>query len=228
MQCPECGYTPVYDGLPSCPQCGVDWPSDQGKLGIAPPLYTAEEPPTVAEWEESEHSWKFSSEERSLETTEPGRSEESRWGGFWRRLFAFSIDLMVLDILSILLFYICYVGYSVGLAAHGRALTREYLSFFVRFVLFAWLSLVAGYFILFHGMEGRTIGKWLFGLRVVGAGRAPITYRQAVIRWISFIPSVVSCLGILCILWNGEKRSWHDRLARTWVIRERGVSSKEL
>ncbi|MGH7829487.1 MAG: RDD family protein [Candidatus Binatia bacterium] len=146
--------------------------------------------------------------------------EEIRWGGLWRRLSAFSIDLLVLNLLSSLLFYLSYVGYSVGLAAHGRGLSASNLPEFLRILFFAWLCLVGGYFVLFHGMEGRTIGKGLLGLRVVGPNRSRITYRQALIRWIAFFPAAVSGLGLLWILWDREKRGWHDRLAQTWVIRE--------
>jgi uncharacterized RDD family membrane protein YckC len=184
-----------------CPQCG----------------YTTS---SVSEQSESATPWTSLSEEESHETAAPERAEEIRWGGFWRRLSAFSIDLLIIDILSSLLFYLSYVGYSVGLAAHGRELSSENLNFFLLILFFAWLSLVAGYFILFHGMEGRTIGKGLRGLRVVGANRSRITYRQALIRWIGFLPSAISGLGVLWILWDREKRGWHDRLARTWVIRE--------
>lgn len=183
-----------------CPECG----------------YTV----SVSEQRENATPWTSLSEGESHETAAPVRTEEIRWGGFWRRLSAFSIDLLIIDILSSLLFYLSYVGYSVGLAAHGRELSSENLNFFLLILLFAWLSLVAGYFILFHGMEGRTIGKGLRGLRVVGANRSRITYRQALIRWVGFLPVAISGLGVLWILWDREKRGWHDRLARTWVIRE--------
>jgi uncharacterized RDD family membrane protein YckC len=148
------------------------------------------------------------------------RDGEIRWGGFWRRASAFFVDSVVLGLLSLLLFYSAYVAYSVGLAAHYRALSWNRLEGFFRLLIFAWTLLVTGYFVLFHGMEGKTIGKWLLGLRVVGVRQEPITYSQALLRWIGLVVSAPFGLGLLWILWSREKRGWHDFLARTWVIRE--------
>ena len=148
------------------------------------------------------------------------RDREIRWGGFWRRASAFFVDSVVLGLLSLLLFYSAYVAYSVGLAAHFRALSWNRLEGFFRLLILAWAILVTGYFVLFHGMEGKTIGKWLLGLRVVGVRQEPITYSRALVRWIGLVISAPFGLGLLWILWSREKRGWHDFLARTWVIRE--------
>ena len=151
-----------------------------------------------------------------------------RWGGFFRRACAFFVDVVVLLLLSSVLFYLAYVGYKVGLAAHQQTLLAEKREGFFRILIFAWGSLVIGYFVLFHGMEGQTVGKWLLGLRVVGDHQGPITYQQALIRSIGLVFSALTGLGLLWILWSREKRGWHDLLARTWVIRESGrASSKE-
>lgn len=156
-------------------------------------------------------------DERLKREEEKGRAVP--WGGFFRRACAFSIDLLALSVLSLVLFYFAYVGYSVGLAAHHQALSEKKLDVFLFFLLLGWFSLVVGYFVLFHGMGGQTIGKWLLGLRVVGANREPITYRQALIRCGGMLVSAFLGLGFLWVLFSREKRGWHDLLARTWVIR---------
>lgn len=143
------------------------------------------------------------------------------WGGFYRRACALFIDLSVLSLLSFVLFYFTYVGYSVGLAAHHQVLSEENLHVFLFFLLLGWFTLGAGYFVLFHGMGGQTIGKWLLGLKVVGANRESITYKQALVRWIGTGVSVVMGAGLLWILFHPQKRGWHDLMAGTWVIRER-------
>lgn len=149
------------------------------------------------------------------------KKEEVRWAGFFRRAFAFSLDLVVVGLYSFLLFYLGYVGYRVGLAAHGLSISLSNLKPFVGLVFFAWFWLLVGYFVLLHGIDGRTVGKWLFGLRVVGRDRKPIGYRQAFIRTVAWPFSALWGIGLLWILWSREKRAWHDLLAGTWVIRER-------
>ena len=152
------------------------------------------------------------------------REEEAsavRWAGFFRRAGAFMIDALVLFLFSLLLVYLASVAYRVGLAAHQRSLSWQTMPPLFRILAVAWIFLVCGYFVLLHGLEGRTVGKWLFGLRVVGARQEPITYSQALVRWIGALAISPLLVGFLRILWNREKRGWHDLMARTWVIRER-------
>ena len=152
---------------------------------------------------------------------EEKKGGEILWGGFFRRLYAFSVDLLVLSILSFALFYFVYTGYSVGLAAHQQTFSGESLDGFLFLCLVGWLSLVTGYFVLLHGMAGQTLGKWLLGLRIVGANQAPITYRQALVRWAGSWVSALMGAGMLWILFHPQKRGWHDLIAGTWVIREK-------
>ena len=152
---------------------------------------------------------------------EEERRREICWGGFFRRSSAFFVDILVLSLLSALLFYLLFVGYSVGLAAHHQVLSEQNLDVFLFFLLFGWFSLAAGYFVLFHGMGGQTVGKWLLGLKVVGANQEPITYRQALIRWMGACLSALLGVGLLWTLFHPQKRGWHDMMAGTWVIREK-------
>jgi uncharacterized RDD family membrane protein YckC len=71
-----------------------------------------------------------------------------------------------------------------------------------------------------HGLGGQTIGKMLLGLRVVGVERQPPSFRQAALRWLAAVGFAPIGLGFLWVLWQSEKRAWHDFVARTWVVRE--------
>ncbi|HWP56640.1 MAG TPA: RDD family protein [Candidatus Acidoferrales bacterium] len=153
--------------------------------------------------------------------TAAGASAAPRWGGWARRALAFSIDLAMVAAFSALLVYLTYVAYSVGLAANRRTLSLHNAAPFWRLSLWGCFFLGAWYFILFHAVAGKTIGKWLLGLRVVGQNCAPITYRQAVKRCIGYLISAVFGLGFLWILVSRERRGWHDHIAGTWVIRDR-------
>jgi uncharacterized RDD family membrane protein YckC len=58
-------------------------------------------------------------------------------------------------------------------------------------------------------------------LRVVGLAQQPISYRRALLRWVGMVGLGCASIGLsfLWIIWSGEKRAWHDLIARTWVIR---------
>jgi uncharacterized RDD family membrane protein YckC len=145
-----------------------------------------------------------------------------RWGGFFRRAGACLIDLAVIILLFALMGLMAYIGYKVGLAAHDRLISWSNAAPLMTYLTFAWVGLATAYFVVFHAMEGQTIGKWLLGLRVVGEGQTRLTHRRALLRWIGAVGFAFVSLGLsfLWILWQPEKRGWHDFLAHTWVIRD--------
>ncbi len=245
MKCPKCGFLSSND-LDRCKRCGADWASVRARLEMrirgrskrVPDSVTPESLPTESpNLEETkstpepavEHAGEASVLKGSIELefdrlyetlkTQEEKTDEVRWGGFFRRWAAFSIDIAVLTLLSILLFYLIYVGTRVGLMAHVRIVRLEHLLFFLRVFVLSWVFLVGGYFVLLPGMSGMTVGKWVFGLRIVAANRSPISYSQAVLRWLGYAVSFPLGLGFLWILFGKEKRGWHDLMARTWVVR---------
>jgi uncharacterized RDD family membrane protein YckC len=143
-----------------------------------------------------------------------------RWGGFWRRTVALLIDVIMVSAFSAAMAYLSYIGYKVGLAAHGRTVTWDNVTPLFVWLTWGCLGLATAYFVLSHGMGGKTIGKWLMGLRVVGADQTEVTCRQAILRWLAMVGLAPLALGFLWVLWSREKRAWHDLLARTWVVRE--------
>ncbi|GAA4974281.1 putative RDD family membrane protein YckC [Nonomuraea thailandensis] len=82
------------------------------------------------------------------------------------------------------------------------------------------------YFWLLHARFGRTLGKWLAGIKVVARGtdRPPSLWAAAVRSlWVflTAIPAVGWVVGMADWLWSffdGEKRCLHDLLAGTVVV----------
>jgi uncharacterized RDD family membrane protein YckC len=221
MKCSECGLI-NFDKATRCLQCGASLAA--GEDSLKSDLSSSVSIAAARESKHIDRTGGLGLEVDLLDEGNPERKEggdEEQWGGFFRRTCASSVDLIALSLLSSLLFYLGYVGYKVGLTAHHQSLSWDNLVLFLYLFLIAWIALVSGYFILLHGMGGKTIGKWLLGLRVVGVGRAPISYSKALLRWLGTIVCAVFGTGFLWILCNKEKRGWHDLLARTWVIRER-------
>jgi uncharacterized RDD family membrane protein YckC len=142
------------------------------------------------------------------------------WGGFISRACAFALDWAIILLLGFVMFVMSHIGYKVGLSAHGRSITMENSSGLYFILTWASVALSAAYFVIFHSLDGRTIGKWIFGLRVVGADNGDVSIRQALLRWLAAVGFAPILLGFLWVIWSREKRSWHDIIAQTWVIRE--------
>ena len=144
------------------------------------------------------------------------------YAGFWRRLGAFIIDVVMISLVCALMGVMAYVAYKVGLAAHDRKVSFGNAAPLMAFFTFGVVLLASAYFVVFHGMSGQTIGKSVLRLRVIGSEQERITYRRALLRWIATIGFGLLSFGVsfLWIIWSREKRGWHDFLARTWVVRE--------
>jgi uncharacterized RDD family membrane protein YckC len=153
----------------------------------------------------------------SINHREPG---SRLWGGFIRRGCAFVVDWAMILLLGSVMFLISHIGYKVGLSAHGRFATMENSSGLYFILTWASIVLPAAYFVIFHSLDGRTIGKWIFGLRVTGAENGDVTGSQALLRWVAAVGFAPILLGFLWVIWSREKRAWHDIIAHTWVIRE--------
>ncbi len=145
---------------------------------------------------------------------------EVRWGSFWRRANALSIDMFVISLLSSIMGAMAYVGYKVGLGAHGLVIGGDNTSALFAILTLGWIGLTTAYFIVLHGSGGQTVGKKLLGLRVVDAERRPPSLRQAALRWFAVVGFAPVGLGFLWVIWQAEKRGWHDIVAQTWVERE--------
>ncbi len=76
--------------------------------------------------------------------------------------------------------------------------------------------------IYFYVHNGQSLGKSFIGLRVVRQDGAPIDYRTAIIRHIVGYPLSVFCLGMgfLWMFWDQKQQGWHDKLAKTLVIKD--------
>jgi uncharacterized RDD family membrane protein YckC len=154
--------------------------------------------------------------------TDRARTPERSYAGFWRRLGAFIIDVLMIALLCAVMGGMAYVAYKVGLAAHQRKVSFGNATPLLSFFTFGVVLLASAYFVVFHGMAGQTVGKSLLRLRVIGPEQDRVTYGRALLRWIATVGFGCLSFGVsfLWIIWSGEKRGWHDYLARTWVVRE--------
>lgn len=229
MNCQNCNAA-VLSADERCAKCGAKLLHRRVILG-APKTeefaLTADDTPAEIDETAEADEWQFP-RYREFDVSPGEKTEveaallEVRWGGFFRRLLAFCIDIAMIFLLCTVMAVMAYIGYKVGLSAHHRMLGWHNAGPLLSMLTLAAMGLATAYFVVFHGMEGRTIGKRLLGLRVVGVDGVPLSYRQAMLRWVGTVGLGLASFGLafLWIFWQREKRGWHDFLARTWVIRD--------
>jgi uncharacterized RDD family membrane protein YckC len=97
------------------------------------------------------------------------------------------------------------------------------VSYFVLFLGYlAALALALFNWVYLCVRDGQSLGQRLIGIRVVREDGAPLTYKTAVVRHIVGYPLaiLVAGLGILWMLFDARQQGWHDKLARTLVVKD--------
>lgn len=138
---------------------------------------------------------------------------EGRVAGFISRLVAFSIDAVLIVII---------LGLLTWVVAQVEVLFDTFVSTRVDLVqvyVFAIPFIIGFYYVGLWALTGATIGKWLLGLRVVRADGYPPTIGRSAIRFIGYgLSAIVFFLGYIWVLFDEDRRAWHDDLAGTWVV----------
>ncbi len=145
----------------------------------------------------------------------PGRRGEP--AGFMTRAVAYVIDAVVVVLLMSLG---AYALDAVVLLATGTTTGTDFggmpSGWIVTLITASTVNLV--YLTLGWWLFGRTVGKLVVGVRVVGAdGRSPSFFRSLV-RALMYAVSAVFGLGFAWVGLRPQRRAWHDYAARTWVV----------
>ena len=112
--------------------------------------------------------------------------------GFWIRMAALLLDLLLVAIL-------------MGMLHHSSDLE---------------LVVLAIYGALMWKLRGTTVGGLVFHLQVVRVDGRPIDWETAIVRALAcFLSMVVVGLGFFWIAFDSGKQGWHDKIAGTAVVR---------
>ena len=134
------------------------------------------------------------------------------YAGFWLRFCAKIIDsiLFILLLIPLPLIY-----------GFGQYLNSGPLSYLGVWHILLELILPITLTILLWLRFSATPGKMFLKLKIVDTKTSgPISFRQALIRYIGYLPSFYCLLlGILWVAFDKRKQGWHDKLASTAVIR---------
>ena len=161
---------------------------------------------------------------------EPEEEEEgklSTWertlrAGFWLRSMALAMDSVILFLLVAIFVVLGFLSLSMAaVGERGISLFRQ-VWIILPTTLPLGFVLMLSYFTFFHGTWGQTIGKMIFGLRVVRTTGQSLTFSRAFMRALGyFLSAIPFFFGFFCVALTSSKRSWHDALTDTMVIRER-------
>ena len=141
-------------------------------------------------------------------------------GGFWRRLFAFEVDLLLLVLLLAIFVVTGFIAAEWGTREGGMSLLRKAQ---VIVILIFPLAVILGivYFSFFHAAWGQTIGKMIFRVRVLQTSGQPLTFPLALLRTFAYLISALPAfLGFIWMGFTSGKRAWHDLISGTIVVRE--------
>ncbi len=75
--------------------------------------------------------------------------------------------------------------------------------------------------VFFYAHGGQSFGKTFIGLRVVRTDGGPIDYKTAILRHMVGYPLAILSfgLGMLWTFWDAKQQGWHDKLAKTIVVK---------
>ena len=137
------------------------------------------------------------------------------YAGFWIRFGAILIDAFILWIANIILFV--PLGILVPTSQENPLV---FLSFMPLLILVQY-AIPAVYDTWFVGKYGATPGKMACNLKVVVEDGSQITYLRALGRhFAKWVSSMILAIGFIMAAFDDEKRTLHDRICETRVVRK--------
>jgi uncharacterized RDD family membrane protein YckC len=166
-------------------------------------------------------------------------SRELHYVGFWKRVLAFFVDVLVLVVVLLPVMIALYGGgylsrlgteFSVLLTSSGdpnadaarilEVLGSSNSAIAALLDIKVQIALIIAT-ILFWRFRGATPGKMLVKAKIVNAETsAPASTGRLIGRFFAYIVSCFFMLGFIWIAFDKRKQGWHDKLAGTVVIHD--------
>ncbi|WP_433846986.1 RDD family protein [Acinetobacter proteolyticus] len=143
-------------------------------------------------------------------------SQQYAYAGFWIRFGAAIIDSIIVMVAMIPLTMI-FGGGNTTVASNGFSSFQ-----FMSTADWIWQILAAVFYIFCWIKFAGTPGKRLLRLKVLDEKTGEnVTAGQAIIRYIGYIPAtLVFFIGLIWVAFDSKKQGWHDKMAKTVVVRE--------
>ncbi|MDF2067885.1 RDD family protein [Bacillus sp. Cr_A10] len=152
------------------------------------------------------------SEAPTQPVTKPTDQFEHKAAGFWIRFWAYVADLLVLASIGMLLIKPIF-----------RLLSLEINdpTWYAPFTLITSIIFYA-YFVLMTKFFNQTVGKMIFGIKVITKDREKLKWSTVLFReWVGRIISVIPLnIPYLAVAFTPKKQAIHDFIADTLVVHE--------
>ena len=139
---------------------------------------------------------------------------EVKYAGFWMRFWAYLLDLLVIGSINGIVVYPIFRALNLSL---NDANMFAPVSIVTAIIFYA-------YFVLMTRFFGQTLGKMVFGLRVISLNDQSLSWGAIMFReWIGrFISGTIIILYVV-VGFLPKKQGIHDLFADTTVIHERSI-----
>lgn len=144
-----------------------------------------------------------------------------KYAGFWIRLWAFLIDMLVIAAISGIFIKPVFRVLDI-------AITKPSAFLFSPYKVTA-LVLLLLYFIFMTKIAGQTIGKMIMGIRVLKSNGEKLTWGSVIFRegFGRFISQML-WIPYLLVFFLPQKMTLHDLFADTVVVHERTFERREV
>jgi len=147
-----------------------------------------------------------------------------QYAGFWRRLTAFGIDMIVIIPPAAVLAILTIIFANLVPSRNPQGWEYVQGGLFLGLTILCASLIVGGillYFPILEGRFGQTVGKKVLGLRILKENGLPSGYKEAFLRRISFYFEGGLVIDALFIPFTQKHQRAFDIVARTIVIREK-------
>lgn len=150
----------------------------------------------------------------------PAPKLHREYAGFWIRLSAGLVDCILVIVFTLVFFFLLlFSGIFFPSESTWRLMVTSEQSPFLLFII--WPVLWVIYYWLWTGLKGQTLGKMLFRIKVVNSESKKPGLIRALLREIpgKLMSTLGFLIGFFWIAGDRQKQGWHDKIARTYVIK---------
>lgn len=132
--------------------------------------------------------------------------DSAQLGGFWLRAIAYVVDSLILLVPNLIIAQGSQELFGPEMGPIWGVLMTGFFGFF--------------YFGLLQSQMEGSFGKKMLGLTLVSTSFEKLTLRQTIVRFLmGRVSGLALGIGYFSVAWDPQKRSWHDKVAGTRVLR---------